>query len=199
MGYVELIKMFKDMSNPGDVENYLDIIEKNAMRLGRLSTDLTEMQMIEIGLLDITKKPVNIDGCIDEVQGEIKPILDNKSQTLKYVRHLEQTQVPCDKLRLSQVIINLLSNTSKFSDDDSPICLDVRDTKDGVVFTVRDEGVGLAPDDIGEAVHTFPGYCEGFCYRVHGARVELHDGRIWAESDWVGKGTMFFFTVPSSG
>lgn len=114
-----------------------------------------------------------------------------------------------DRVRVQQVLQNLMSNAIRFRDPDRPLRIEVsaeRDTKSGLlIVSVRDNGIGIEPryltrifglfkrlDPAGQTDGTGIGLA--ICERI----VQRHGGRIWAESDGIGKGSAFRFTLPGT-
>jgi signal transduction histidine kinase len=120
---------------------------------------------------------------------------------------------------LKQIIYNLLSNAVKFTEDDGNICLAARNTREAAAggtldsqeirkeleISVIDTGIGIRKEDIEKIFEPFSQLESSLSRRYHGtglglgltrSLVEMHGGRIWAESDGPGKGSTFRFTLP---
>src|SRR5207247_4847977 len=103
-----------------------------------------------------------------------------------------------------QVLYNLLSNAVKFTPPPGRITLTVQDSRDQLTVSVRDTGIGMKPEDLPKLFREFEQIDGSYTRRYQGtglglARcrrfVQMHGGRIWAESQF-GKGSTFTFTIP---
>jgi signal transduction histidine kinase len=110
-----------------------------------------------------------------------------------------------DKMKLIQVVINLLTNASKFSSEDSEILFEVNEDSDYIVFKVKDQGIGLKEEDFSQLFTPFPDITvegnynrTGLGLSIAKGIVELHKGEIFAESKGVGKGSTFGFKIPKN-
>jgi signal transduction histidine kinase len=110
-----------------------------------------------------------------------------------------------DAARLRQVLINLLSNAAKYAPPPTPIEVDLRSDDAEVHLSVRDEGIGIASDELpllfqryGRTPTAVEQGIEGLGLGLYLCRaiVERHGGRIWAESPGLGQGTTMHVTVP---
>ena len=110
-----------------------------------------------------------------------------------------------DRSLLERVIANLLSNAAKYSGSSSPIEVTVRNEQAAVHLAVRDQGIGLAPDELGQLFQRYGRTrrarergTEGAGLGLYVSRgiVEAHGGRIWAESAGPGHGTIVHFLLP---
>ena len=200
-GYTELIRMDEgDLSE--SQRQYFTVIQRNVQRLTKLTDDLLEQQRLEEGRITVIFEPVNVMDLVEMVRSEFLPIMGAKRQRLEV--SCVDVVVGMDRLRLMQVLVNLLSNASKFSPEGSVIRVDVVEKGDGVQFSVVDQGVGIGEEDIGKLFTPFPGILvegnvggTGLGLSICKGIVELHGGRIWAESEGEGKGSRFSFTIPN--
>lgn len=102
-----------------------------------------------------------------------------------------------------QVLINLLSNASKFSHVGSEIILDIRKDGENAVFSVYDASVGLSKEDLSKLFTPFPDILvdgnaggTGLGLSICKGIINLHGGEIWAESKGKDQGSMFSFNLP---
>ena len=141
-------------------------------------------------------------------------VMDRTRENLKFVIEESGAQVTCDPLptiegdatQLIQVFQNLVGNAIKFRDEKAPsVHVSAERKANEWVFAVRDNGIGIAPEDserifrIFQRLHgrgEYPGTGIGLavCKRI----VERHGGRIWVESK-PGNGSVFYFTIPDTG
>ena len=153
-------------------------------------------------------KPVVINPrqLLQEVAGEIKPMVSKWGQSLILDLPSSLPLIRADEGRLRQIVLNLITNASKFTPEGGKIILRAwqRDTK--LVVECQDTGSGIAKEDQGrlfDAYHRVESDRERFsglglglalCKKL----VELHGGRIWVESE-DGKGSTFSFSLPLKG
>jgi len=201
-GYTELIRAELDARNIDTSRRYFAVVERNVDRLVLLTNELLDTQRIEEGRLTLSITTFEAREILIDLIAEMTSLLTRRNQALEISKKLEG-KVRGDRNRLMQVLINLVANASKFSPEGSQIRLSVERRGGDVLFSVRDTGVGLTKEDIPKLFKPFPGiHTEGnpegtglglsICKGI----VELHGGRIWAESEGRGKGSTFSFTTP---
>lgn len=112
-----------------------------------------------------------------------------------------------DERKLKQIIYNLLSNAIKFTPDGGQVCLSAELTDGFVLVTVKDSGIGIRQEDLERIFNPFEQADVSLTRKFEGTGlglsltrnlVELHGGKIWAESDGEGKGTAFRFLLPAT-
>lgn len=168
---------------------------KNASRLQREQS--VEGFYLELELTDI-------DTIAYRVVDQILPIVRSRNQslTLNLTPHLPK--IATDSLRIEQILLNLLSNASKFTPDSSSISLSVNKKGDFMLIEVRDSGLCIPPEEQHEIFQPYyrnkidsekdtPGIGLGLALCKH--LVELHGGKIWVESEQ-GKGNTFVLALP---
>lgn len=187
-----------------DKKGYVEIIEKNCMRMFNMVSDLFDLTKIEAGKVVWSFEEVDIA----ELIGEVTEILSLQAKEHGVHICMEETSsipVEIDPERMEQVMVNLIENAIKFSPRDSGIKIQTRLDDDEVEVSVRDQGEGISPQDLenifrkfhtlpssgGEGRPTGTGLGLTICKKI----VEAHGGRIWAESG-PGRGSVFFIRLP---
>ncbi|MCB2171784.1 PAS domain S-box protein [archaeon] len=203
LGYSEIIREKLEQLKETELVNYFEVLERNIKRLDVLSSDLLDIQRIELGRMELNKSNVLVENMLNQVEAELNPILSEKHQDIEVTNKAQGTSVLMDELRIIQVLINLIGNASKFSDKNSRIEVITEKNQDKLVFKIVDEGIGLSREDIDKLFQPFPdihipnvSHGSGLGLSVCKGIVELHDGEIWAESKGRGKGSTFSFTLP---
>ncbi|HDZ90587.1 MAG: DUF3365 domain-containing protein [Deltaproteobacteria bacterium] len=184
--------------------NYLAIIDKNLARLIHLVSDLFDFTRIEGKKADWSFEREDMTGLVQEVMEILSPLAVDKRIAITCECEAD-IYAEIDLERMEQVLVNLMENAIKFSDEETEIVIDVKEDGDNVVVAVRDQGAGISPENleiIFEKFHTLPssggrGRREGAGLGLAICRgiVEAHGGRIWAESV-KGEGSTFFFSIP---
>lgn len=183
---------------------YLDIMDKNLRRLIHLVSDLFDFTRIEARKSDWSFERENVSGLIQEVIEILSPLATNKGVAV-HCQCPGDVYAEMDLERIEQVMVNLVENAIKFSDEGMEIEVEVQENKDDVLVAVKDQGIGISEeslDVIFEKFSTLPtsggaGKREGtglglaICKGI----VEAHGGGIWAESK-EGEGSVFFFSLP---
>jgi signal transduction histidine kinase len=143
LGFSELLEQYPE-KNPEMIAS----LKRNAIRLQRLTNDILEVSRIESQTLKLNKEKVNINEKIRNVINDVKGQIHNPDK-LKIV--FAQTKPPvyvhADKIRLYQVIANLLSNALKFTKEGTiSVSADVKDNNNELIVSVKDSGEGIHSD-----------------------------------------------------
>jgi two-component system sensor histidine kinase VicK len=201
LGYAELLE---DSCKKNEE---VDAIKRNAERLQKLATNLLDVSRIESQTLKLRKEIVNINEKIVNVKKDI----ENQSPRSLAVRILiieprenNPIYLQADKIRLYEVLANLLSNAMKFTQKGTiSISTDIRsntsNNRDEVIIRIRDTGVGIHPEILPRLFTKFATRSDrgtGLGLFICKGIVEAHGGIIWAENNSDGKGATFSFTLP---
>jgi signal transduction histidine kinase len=178
-------------------------IEKQALQLSRMTTDLLDLTTLDLRQLPLQKEPIALRAFFAEVAEELAPVLDGHAVSVAADEPLPT--IHADRQRLRQVLMNLLVNAAAYSPDGSPIDVAVRAHDGGVTISVRDRGRGIAPEELPHIFDRFyrgrntrsarSGY--GLGLHIAQAFVEAHGGRIDVDST-PGAGTRFDVWLPSA-
>jgi PAS domain S-box-containing protein len=181
--------------------DYVSAINAEARRLADLINDFLDLQRIESGREVF--HPAHVD------LSELTRDTINKLQVGEgFTIRLDLTSVPwlyIDPNRTRQVLLNLLSNAFKYSPNGGEILVSLRQEGDEVIFSIRDQGLGIVPDELSQLFERFHRGDVAERFRIRGTGlglalcrqiVEAHGGRIWAESPGLDQGSTFSFALP---
>jgi signal transduction histidine kinase/GGDEF domain-containing protein len=188
----------------GDQREYLGIIQANVNRLTRMIDNLLDMAKIEAGHILLDKAVVEVGPLVDQTIQSLRPLAHNKQieMTAKISPGLPVLFADADKV--TQILLNLISNAIKFTDRGGRITVTVEEQPNDLEFSVADSGIGIAADDLPKLFEKFrqvPSVSResakgtGLGLAISKRLVELHGGRIWVTSA-PGKGSTFSFALP---
>jgi len=182
----------------------LNIIHRNARHLRDLINDVLDLARVSAAQMTLSLEKSDPGVLVTEAVETARGLVESRGLSLATEIAPELPQVWVDATRIRQVLFNLLSNATRFTDEGG-ITVSVRREGEEVVFAVTDTGVGIAPEEIPRMFQEFH-QVDGGTRRQHGGAglglaisqrfVELHGGRIWVESE-VGKGSVFSFGLPA--
>ena len=183
----------------------LEVIERNALLQSQLIGDLLDLSRIAVGKMEIERTPVNL--AVVARQAAEGVAAEIKAKKLDFVVELDPAagEVLGEALRLQQVVSNLLSNAIKFTPEGGRVELRLFRHEASTRLTVADTGIGVEPALLSQIFDPFE-QADASTTRKHRglglglaiARqlVALHEGRISAESDGLGKGARFIVDLP---
>ena len=181
-------------------------IQRNSQHLSRLVDDVLDLSQIEANRMALSKEWVVLPEVIEEAATAVNPLFESKGLFLNIDVALDMPPVFCDGTRVRQVVLNLLSNAGRFTEQGG-VRVKVRkaDDSDRIVVSVTDTGPGIALEDQAKLFEPFQ-QLDGSVRRRHGGSglglsiskrfVEMHGGEMWMESE-VGVGTTIHFSLPS--
>jgi K+-sensing histidine kinase KdpD len=201
MGFGYTLRDQSDILTEEKKRDVLAIIVRETERLSRMVNDLLDVARMESGALSYELEP----GAIEEVVRGIIEIHSSLSS-----RHLvdprisdDLPKVMMDKDRISQVLINLLTNATRYSPEGTTITLAVqRHSESEVHVSITDQGIGIPAQDRERVFEKFsmlpkPSWTKkgtGLGLFITKGIIEAHGGKLWIDSE-VGKGTTFNFTL----
>lgn len=193
----------------GDVNekqvSILSQVLENIARLTRIIDGLLDISKLEAGEMELKRSSVDIAKFINKIIEDFQSKAKEKKIVLETSLSKKVSRIYADSDKLIQILTNLVSNSLKFTPANGKITVRADDDADGsVMISVSDTGVGMSGGDVSKLFNKFQQFD-----RVHGPGekgtglglsiskkiVELHGGRIWAESK-IKKGSTFCFTIP---
>jgi CheY-like chemotaxis protein len=178
-------------------------IQRNSHHLLQLVDDVLDLSQVDSRRMAVSKEWVRIDEVVSSAADTVRLLFESKGLYLRTEIASELPPVFCDITRVRQVLINLLSNAGRFTEEGG-VAVTVRREGPNVRFSVTDSGPGIPEDAQARIFEPFH-QLDNSIRRKHGGSglglsiskrfIELHDGRMWLESE-VGQGTTFNFELP---
>jgi PAS domain S-box-containing protein len=201
-GYIDFLLMDK-AELPENVSSSLLVVQEQSNRLLRITDDLLDYRRLVSGSFELEWKSLNLIDVISKSILETQALMREKKQNLQVEVGDSPMWINGDHSRLVQVVSNLLINASKFTSREGTIT--VRRSEGSGVFkvSISDTGIGLRAEDLQRVFEPFatidkPTYIKGTGIGLSVAKgiIEAHGGRLWVESEGLGLGSTFYFTIP---
>ncbi len=211
-----------DLKNPlNPIVNLLPVLEKTDSEVKRkdilnvLNRNVDYMKSLVVKTLELAKlNSTQTSFSFEDINllSELNSVLEKNhmvfnQNNIKIVNNIgSEITIKADKLRLEELFDNIISNSVKYSPKGGIITFNAFKNEEFVTVTVKDTGMGMTKNDLKNVFEEFykadssrhdfesSGLGMTICKRI----VEKHGGKIWVESDGLGKGSTFYFTIPSS-
>jgi len=178
-------------------------IHRNSQHLANLVDDVLDLSQIDAGRMELTREWASVTEIVEEAVEVVGFLFESKGLYLEIEAPADLPVVFCDRTRVRQVVINVLSNAGRFTEHGGVHVVITKEERD-LVISIADTGPGIPPEDQKRIFEPFQ-QLDTSIRRRHGGSglglsiskrfVQMHGGRIWLESD-VGKGTTIYFTLP---
>jgi two-component system CheB/CheR fusion protein len=182
-----------------------DMIERQTRRLVRLVDELLDVARISRGRIELKRETVDLAEITRHAAEASRARVEEHQHDLLLTLPDTPVRVDGDPVRLEQIISNLIENAAKYTEPGGRIALNLTQENDEAVLSVRDNGIGLAPEQL-EAVFDLFAQVDSSLARSGGGLgigltlvrrvLELHGGRIEARSDGLGHGSEFIVRLP---
>ena len=190
--------------NPKQTDR-IKMIQSNAIYLQNLIQDLLDSQKAELGKLRLNLLENNLSEIIQVSVSKLTPEFDIKEIIIE-TSIANNIQCVCDKTRIEQVLTNLLFNSLDFvSEKIGKILISLESNNHTAKIKIKDNGIGIEKDQLAKLFvkfyqikHTITRKYggTGLGLAVSSDIIALHGGKIWVESDGIGKGSTFFIELP---
>jgi len=183
----------------------LEIMERQLSHLVRLVDDLMELSRITRGNFELRKEPVRLDAALRSAIEACEPLIRAGGHRLNLSLPPDPIVLDADPVRLAQVFGNLINNAAKYSEHGGAISVEARAEELEAVVSIADTGDGIAPESLPHLFKMFFRGSESARRNQSGLGiglplvrrlVEMHAGRVDAESEGAGKGSRFTVRLP---
>jgi PAS domain S-box-containing protein len=204
LGWTSLLRS-RGSDHSDDLEQGLEIIERNARAQSQLIEELLDMSRIINGKMRLDVQPIDLQALVADAVESVRPAADARGVRLIKVLDPRGGPITGDPARLQQVLWNLLTNAVKFTPRNGKVQVYLRRVNSHVDITITDTGQGIAPEFV---PHLFTRFSQAdtSMARRHGglglglalvkSLVELHGGTVKASSPGVGQGATFVVSLP---
>lgn len=202
--YVQFLKNYT--TTIPEVAQILESITASSKRMLDIVVNLIDVAARELGQIKLQFTPLDLAAVTADVIADYLPRTTAKKQTISF-QFDNDCRVEADEQRLHQVLDNLISNAVKYSEHGKDIKVTVHKHERTVTIAVIDQGLGLSDEDKRLLFRDFQKLSArptggegstGLGLSVIKHLIELHSGRVWAESEGKGKGSSFFIELPIS-
>ncbi|SHH77431.1 ATP-binding protein [Clostridium grantii] len=185
-------------------QRYHNIMKQNCYRLTRLINNLLDITKIDSGFLSLNFKNYNIVSIIEDITLSVVPYVENHEINLIFDTDIEEKIIACDPDRIELIMLNLISNSLKFTNAQGEIFVSIMDGTDFITILVKDTGLGMSKESLASIFDRFSQVDKTLTRNREGSGiglylvksfVEMHNGKITVSSE-LGKGSEFVIKLP---
>lgn len=204
------VQLFSLYINKGEnlniekLSNNINIIKQNCFRLLRLVNNLIDITKINSGFMELDLKNKNIVEVTEEITLSTAEYIKNMSRTIIFDTNVEDKIMSFDEEKLERILLNLISNATKFTKPGGTIEVELFDKDNYVVISIKDNGIGIPKDKLSQIFQRFKQVDpllsrshegSGIGLSIVKSLVEMHGGTIKVESEYE-QGTEFIVSLP---
>ncbi|NFD78123.1 PAS domain S-box protein [Clostridium botulinum] len=202
---VQLLGFYEKDVDYEKQDKYLKLIKQNCYRLMKLINNLLDTTKLDSGYLKLNLVNYNIVNLIEEITLSVTSYAESKGINIIFDTNVEEKIIAVDTDKIERIILNLLSNSIKFTNARGNIFVNVKDCGENVYVHVKDTGVGIPSDKLESIFERFfqvdktlKKNKEGTGIGLHLVKsfVEMHNGTVTIKSE-LGKGTEFIIKLPA--
>ncbi len=202
---VQLLGFYEKDVDYEKQDKYLKLIKQNCYRLMKLINNLLDTTKLDSGYLKLNLVNYNIVNLIEEITLSVTSYAESKGINIIFDTNVEEKIIAVDTDKIERIILNLLSNSIKFTNAGGNIFVNVKDCGENVYVHVKDTGVGIPSDKLESIFERFfqvdktlKKNKEGTGIGLHLVKsfVEMHNGTVTIKSE-LGKGTEFIIKLPA--
>ena len=191
----------------GEASEHAAAVLNSALHLRNLIEDLTNLRYLQLGKADLTREDVTVAALLQAALHDVQSLIAAKGHHLTENIEDDLAQVHVDRLKIGMALTNILNNAIKFTQNSGEITITTEQRPHEVLITIADNGMGIPQDQLEKIFDQFYQVADHMTRRHNGmgiglsiarGMVEAHNGRLWAESEGLGKGSRFCVALPLS-
>ncbi len=188
----------------GKLGRLVRIMKQNCYRQLRLVNNMIDITKLDAGYFELDLQNCNIVSLVENITLSVSEYIRNKSLRLIFNTELNECTLACDPDKVERVILNLLSNSIKFTNEGGSMAVSIYEEDGSVVISIKDTGIGIPEDKIGIIFDRFRQVDKSLTRKQEGSGIglsivksliELHGGEISVSSVY-GRGTEFIIRLP---
>lgn len=200
------VEMLRHVASPASIGKARDVIARQSRHMGRLLDDLLDLSRITLNRIVLDARPVDLRRTIELAYENTRVLIESLGHDVRFELPAAPVMVRGDEVRLAQVLSNVLNNAAKFTPGPGVITVRAAEEQGRAVFTVTDNGAGIAPEQLESMFEMFSqgqskvtGGPEGLGIGLAVVRklVELHGGTVQAFSEGAGRGATLRIELPA--
>lgn len=198
------LSKYENLDNVDKLNKYTNTIKQNCYRLLRLINNLIDISKLDSGFMGLNLKNQNIVEVVEGITLSTVDYITNMSRTIIFDTDIEEKFMAFDEEKIERILLNLISNATKFTNPGATIEVSVYDKTDHIIISVKDNGLGIPEDKLSQIFQRFK-QVDNLLSRSHEGSgiglsivkslVELHEGTIDVKSIY-NEGTEFVISLP---
>lgn len=210
LGIVQLLPLLEEKNKGQEykekffLDKYANIVKQNCYRLIKLANNFIDISKIDAGYMELNLRNYNIVSLVEDITLSIVEYSNSKGIILIFDTEVEELMTACDADKLERIILNLLSNAIKFVEPGGEVKVTVKEEKESVIISVKDNGVGIPKDMLETIFDRFKQVDSTLTRKREGSGIglsivksltEIHGGNVNLYSE-IGRGSEFVITLP---
>lgn len=204
----QIIELYSQNNNNGKnskkITKYSKGLKQNCYRMLRLVNNLIDLTKIDSGFLKLRLQNHNIVSIVEDITLSVAEYIESKKITVEFDTDTEERYMACDVDMIERILLNLLSNSVKFTPADGNIWVNISDNEDYILISVKDSGIGIPADKLEVIFDRFRQVDKSLTRNAEGSGIglnlvksliELHGGEIQVKST-EGLGSEFIIKLP---
>lgn len=188
-----------------NIYKYMHVMKQNCFRLLRLVNNMIDVTRIESGYLNLNLENQNIVSLVEDICLSVADYIKTHNIELVFDTNVEEMIIACDPDKIERIILNILSNAVKFTDECGFISVNMHCDDENVMLSIKDTGIGIPADNLETIFERFKQLDKtlrkncggsGIGLSIVKSFVKMHNGEIWAKSS-EGKGAEFLIRLPN--
>ncbi|AGB42019.1 PAS domain S-box [Halobacteroides halobius DSM 5150] len=207
---VQVLNMFSEnnleQKNIEKINGYTHTIRQNSYRLLKLVNDLVDLTKISANSYDVNLENHNIVEVVNLIVQSIKDYIQDQNKSFEFNKKEDYKLIACDPFSIERIILNLVSNTVKYTTEGDQIAITIDSNGNEVIISVKDTGAGMKNSDQQKIFNRFKqvneselasknNFNNGVGLSLVKSLVDLHQGSIEVKSEY-GKGSEFIIYLP---